>query len=160
MKANGKKRWLLTAGLLFISGLLVSCAGVKPYPNTLKKNVSIKTSSESGFLSKVRVELDIHSVDKQCQSAYLGTVNLTEPKAKVGLPSGKWSYMVFNFTSSSFLANSRSSINLGTILKPRSGYRYELEVSYADNIYNVQIFEIAPRGKKRREIDLRNLQDC
>ena len=160
MKANAKKRWLFIAGLLIISGFLVSCAGIKPYPNTLKKNISIRTSSEAGFLSKVRVEVDIYRVDKKCHGEYLGTMKLAEPLVKIGLPSDEWSYMVFNFASSSFLANSKSSINLGTIIKPRSGHTYDLKVSYADNIYNVEIFEKSPRGKKTREIDLRNLQDC
>ena len=160
MKSNTKRRWLLIVGLLLFTGLISSCAGLKPYPNTLKKNISIETSSKAGFLSKVRVEVDIYSVDKKCQGTYLGTVKLQNPLEKVGLPTDEWSYMVFNFASSSFLGNSSSSINLDTLLKARSGHSYNLKVSYVDDIYNVEIFEKASRGKKSREIDLRDLQDC
>jgi hypothetical protein len=162
MKAGtySKRRWLALAGLLLAMGFVSSCAGLKPYPNTLAKNVFIETSSEAGFLSKVRVEVDIYRVDKSCQGQYVGTVKLTEPKVKVGLPVDEWSYMAFNFASSSFLGNSSSSISLSTLLMARSGYTYNLKVSYADNIYNVEIFEKGPCGKKSREIDLRNLEDC
>ncbi len=160
MKIYTRKRWIILAGLLLFTGLITSCAGIKPYPNTLDKNLSIKTSSKGGFLTTVSVRVHISKVDKNCQNAYIGTVKLRNPVEKLGLPTDKWSYLSFNFATSSFLGGSNTSINLGTLLKPRKGYTYDLNVTYFDNIYNVEIFEKGPRGKKSREIDLRNLEAC
>ena len=160
MKVYTRKRWMILAVLLLFTGLISSCAGIKPYPNTLKKNITIKTSSNGGFLTTVNVQVHISKVDKNCQGEYIGTVKLTSPVEKVGLQTGKWSYLSFNFATSTFLGGSNTSISLGTLLKPRKGHTYDLDVTYFENIYNVEIFEKNPRGKKTREIDLRNLQDC
>ena len=160
MKVYTGKRWIILAGLLLFTGLLTSCAGIKPYPNTLSKNITIKTSSKGGFLTTVNIQVHIAKVSKNCQGLYIGTVKLRNPVEKVGLEADKWSYLTFNFATSTFLGGSSSSINLGTLIKPRKGHTYELDVTYFENIYNVEIFEKGPRGKKRREIDIRNLQDC
>jgi hypothetical protein len=160
MKIYNQKRWIIFIGLLLFTGLISSCAGIKPYPNTLTKNITIKTSSKGGFLTSINVQVHIAKVNKNCQGEYIGTVKLKNPVEKVGLPTGKWSYLTFNFATSTFLGGNNSSISLGTLIKPRKGYTYELDVSYFENIYNVEIFEKGPRGKKAREIDIRNLEDC
>jgi hypothetical protein len=50
--------------------------------------------------------------------------------------------------------------NVGTLLKPRAGYRYELAVTYRDDIYNVVIREKDPRRGSSREIARRDLETC
>jgi len=144
----------LCAGLL-AANLLAGCSGMKTYPDTLPKNLRIHTT-----VSKVQAALHIHRVDASCQTEYQGTVQLDEPSVDVGLSAERFSYVVFSFTSSSFLTGSSSSISYETLLRPRPGYTYDVEVTYLDNIYNVAIREIGPRGSSSREIGRRDLRSC
>lgn len=149
------------AGLLLAAGLLAGCSGLRPYPNTLDKNLRIRTETDSGSMfSKVRAEVDIFRVSADCKTEYQGTVKLNGPSVEVGIPSNKLSYLVFVFSKSSFLANSRSSISHETLLRARAGYNYEVKVSYSDDIYDVAIKEMHPRKSKGREIELRDLSAC
>ena len=149
------------AGLLLAVGLLTGCSGLRPYPDTLAKNLHIRSETDSASIfSKVRAEVDIFSVNADCKTEYQGTVNLKGPFTEVGIPSDKPSYMVFVFSNSSFLANSRSSISHETLLRARAGYNYDIKVSYIDDIYNVAIKETHPRKSKGREIELRDISAC
>jgi hypothetical protein len=98
-------------------------------------------------------------LDAQCRTEYLGTVALDKPSAEIGIPAERWSYLVFDFSTSSFLAAKRTRISLETLLKPRAGYRYEASVTYRDDIYNVVIREQSPRGGWR-EVAMRDLASC
>ena len=85
---------------------LAGCAGRKPYDDeSVTKNVTIHaaTSSASVF-SSVDAILDIYSVDTECRAKYAGTVKLDKPSAAIGIAADRWSYLVFEFVSSSFLA--------------------------------------------------------
>jgi len=149
------------AGFLLAVGLLTGCSGLRPYPDTLAKNMHIRTETDSGSVfSKVRAEVDIFSVKADCTTEYQGTVKLNGPSIEVGIPSDRLSYTVFVFSNSSFLANSRSSISHATLLKPRAGYTYDIKVSYIDDIYNVAIRETHPRKSASRTIELKDLSAC
>ena len=149
------------AAILLAAGLLTGCSALKPYPNTLAKNLHIRTEVESGSVfSKVRASVDIFSVDADCKTEYRGTVKLKGPSIEVGIPPDELSYMVFVFSNSSILAGSRSSMSHDTLLKTRAGYDYDIKVGYRDDIYGVTIKEIHPRSSKRREIELRDLSAC
>ena len=139
--------------------MLAGCSGIKPYPNDLEKNLylMVKVKSDSMF-SSVKASVDIYRVDLNCQTYYQGTVNLNNETAKVGIPASRPSYLVFNFSSSSFLANSSGSINYETVLIPRAGHIYDAEVNYVDDLYNVTTFERGKRG--RHEIEDKSLKDC
>lgn len=110
------------------------------------------------MFSSVKGSVDIYRVNTLCQINYEGTVNLNSKVARIGIPLSKPSYLVFNFASSSFLANSSGSISYDTLLTPRAGYTYDVETSYVDDLYNVTIFERGKRG--RHEIEDRSLKDC
>jgi hypothetical protein len=134
--------------------LLAACAGGKSYPDSVApKNLTLRTASSA------RTALGVHNVDAQCRAQYLGTVALDKPLAEIGIPAERWSYLVFDFSTSSFLAAKRTRITLETLLKPRTGYRYEANVSYRDDIYNVVIREQPPRGAWR-EVAMRDLASC
>jgi hypothetical protein len=134
--------------------VLAACASGKPYPDDLApKNLTVKTSSSA------RAALGVHGVDAQCRTEYLGTVALDKTAAEIGLPAERWSYLVFDFSTSSFLAGRRTSTTFETLLKPRAGYRYEASVSYRDDVYNVVIREQSPRGPWR-EVAMRDLASC
>jgi hypothetical protein len=149
----------LTA-LILAASLSASCS-LKPYQNTLEKNLYIRTETKSdSFLSTVRSAVDVYRIDASCRAQYEGTVELNSPSVFVGIPFGRPSYLVFNFASSSFLANTRSTISYDTLLTPRAGYIYDVKVNYIDNIYGVIVRETHPQGPLSREIERRDLSVC
>ena len=151
---------LRLAALIVAAVALAGCAGRFAYPNALAKNVRIHTRTDSGSMfSSVRAALDIYRVDAQCKIEYLGSVDLDEPATALGLPPQSTTYLVFEFASASFLANSRSRISYETLFEPVAGSRYDIEVSYLDDIYNVEIRESA-RGGAVSRVDRRDLRDC
>ena len=157
---NRVVNWHLV-GLLAITGLLVGCSGKYTYPDTLAKNLHIQTETESGSIfSSVRAALGVYQVDDQCKIEYQGTVDLDGRPVSVGIPSGRSSYLVFEFASSSFLANSRRSISYETLLLPVAGRDYDIKVSYMDDIYNVEIRESRPGNAVVRNIERKDLRAC
>ncbi len=148
-------------GLLVTVSLLAGCSGIRPYPNTMDKNLHIQTKTDSGsFFPKVRAAVDIYRVDGNCKTEYEGTIQLSKPSLDVGIPSHRLSYLVFVFSSSSFLASSNSTVTHDTLLKPRAGYDYHIKVSYIDDIYNVVIRETHPGKAGSRDIELKDLSAC
>lgn len=134
--------------------LLAGCGGLKTYPeDAAPKNLTVRTAA-----SGVRAELDIHSVDAQCRAPYVGTVKLDKPSVAVGIPADGWSYLKFDFASSSFLRGSHR-MSKETLLRTRTGHSYEAEVSYKDDIYNVVLREKPPRGAPR-EVPFLDLASC
>ena len=153
-------KWHLV-GLVVVIGLLLGCSGKYTYPNTLAKNLHIQTETESGsFLSSMHVAVGIYRVDDNCEIEYQGTVALDERAVSVGIPSSKPSYLVFEFASSSFLANSRRSISYETLLIPVAGRDYDIKVSYLDDIYNVAIRESRPDDTVTRNVERKELRAC
>ena len=158
-EAHVKQALLLVLLLCFV--FLTGCSGIKPYPNNLDENLYITTTTKSGsFFTSVNAALDIYQVNRDCSLEYQGTIKLEKASISVGIPTDKASYLVFGFASSSFLANSSGKISQETLLKPRKGYRYEINVSYIDNIYNVEIHESHPRKSTSRDIDTVSLNTC
>jgi len=134
--------------------LLAGCGGLKTYPeDAAPKNLTVRTAA-----SGVRAELDIHSVDSQCRAPYVGTVRLDKASVAVGIPADGWSYLKFDFASSSFLRGSHQ-MTKGTLLRTRAGHSYEADVSYKDDIYNVVLREKPARGAAR-EVPLLDLASC
>jgi hypothetical protein len=134
--------------------LAAGCSGIKTYQESGPRNVLVRTD-----VSKVEAALDIHDVGPDCRTAYRGTVALDKASVSVGIPAERLSYLTFNFASSSFLRGSSSS-SAGTLLKPRLGYSYEIQVSYRDDIYSVVIRESDARKSFSRELPRRSLERC
>jgi hypothetical protein len=148
---------ILFASLITL--LLAACSSVKPYPNLPKKNFSIQAVTDAGsLLTNVKAHLDIHSVKPDCSTIYIGTVNLDKPLVEIGIPN-KPSYLAFVFNTSGFLKSNSGSLNAKTFFKPKPGYRYMAKVSYIDEIFDVQIFEMNPGGQSK-ELGFRDLDSC
>ncbi len=142
------------AALLLAICLAAGCSGTRTYQARGPDNVLV-----SSAISKMRGALHIHDVDADCRTAYAGTVQLDRPDIALGLPPERPSYLVFTFEGSSFLGGS-TSMSVGTLVKPRPGYRYEFAVMYRDSIYNVALRESDPRRASSRELPRRGLADC
>jgi len=140
---------------------LAGCFGITTYPNTLDKNLHVHTTTDSGsWFSRVRAGVDIHRVGENCVLDYEGTVQLAAPKTDVGIPPNRWSYLVFVFDNSSFLANRSGTITSETLLKPPAGSQYEVAVRYKDDMYHVKILETLPHHSAGREIEQLPLSTC
>ena len=149
------------AALLVALFVLSGCSGVRPYPNTLEKNLVIRTETDSGSIfSKVSAAVDIFGVTANCQTEYLGTVDLKGPSVEVGIPPDQLNYMVFVFSNASFLGGSQSTISHETLLEARRGHNYDISVNYIDDIYSVAINEKGPRNPDGRKIAVRDISAC
>ncbi len=146
-------------GFLLTVSLLAGCSGIKPYPNTLNKNLQVRTAADSGsFFSSVRTAVDIHRAGADCKTEYEGTVQLNEKSIDIGIPPNRLSRLVFVFSTYSFFGNSSGTITYETLLKPKAGYTYEAKVSYKDDIYNVSLRESQRGNPASREIETQNSQ--
>lgn len=149
------------AALLIMLGFLTACSGVKTYPNTLDSNLHVITTTDSGsVLTSVNASVEIYQVEGDCSINYAGTVQLDKPTVDIGIPTGRSSYLVFVFSSSGFLSSSSSSTSYSTLLRPRAGLQYDIDVSYLENIYNVVIHSKRPGSDKRQAIETRDMASC
>ena len=161
MKHSAASRASFVLGCLWTATLLAGCFGVKTYQNTPDDNLHVRTATDSdSFFSSVRAAVDIHRVSTDCTTDYEGTVQLNRPTIDIGVPPNRWSRLVFVFDSSSFWANRSGTITYETLLKPRSGYHYQVVVTYMDDIYNVAVRETHPSSSVSREIERRDLHAC
>lgn len=136
--------------LLAFALLLSGCGGGKLYKSLTPNNLQVNTNAK-----QTKVMLDIYTVEGECQLTYQGSVALKEKSTVLGLATGRPFYLRVAFSSSSFLGGSSSYTSYDTLLTPRPGYQYEMDVRYIDNIYNVELFETARSGGMRRELQQR-----
>lgn len=147
--------------MVVTAALLAACSGIRHYAGTNEKNLSIRTTAESGSVfSSVDAALEVYRVDDQCQVDYQGTVRLDRPAVDIGIPAGRPSYLVFVFANSSFLGGSRSSIAYETLLNPHPGRHYDIAVSYVEDMYNVTVRETKVGDGRGRIVDSRRLDRC
>lgn len=137
--------------MLLVSG----CSSTKLYEDELTHNLEVNSKTDS-----VEATLDIYSVGMQCESEYLGTVALDRNSTKLGIAMEKPSYLIVGFASSSFWSNSSGFISYDFTLLPRKAFRYEVDVSYIDNIYNVIVYEVSQLTGEKREMDAPELRNC
>jgi len=147
--------------LLITTSVLAGCSGLKSYPDNLESNLEIHTRTDSStILSSIKASLDVYSVSPECSADYKGTVTLDASTVSVGLPIDQPSYLVFRFNSSSFLASSSSVTRYDTVFTPGHGRRYDIDVSYIDDIYNVTISEQSATTSVARVIETKDLHAC
>ena len=137
-------------------GLASGCSNVKPYKITSPGNLSLKAKTDSD----VKAAVDIYSVDKACKLTYQGTVDVGNKFKKVGIPMNKPSYLVINFSKSSFWSGQSSNMSQEALLTAKKGYRYQIDMSYVDYIYDIQVKRIHRKSGKSRAIELAGLGAC
>lgn len=132
--------------LAFVASIISACSSTHSYTNANPENLLITTDIRSGA-----ARLHVYDLDEKCNAGYQGTVELSDQKMKVGLPTNKASYLVFNFYGGSMFTG-RSSTSYYTYLIPRAGYHYEAAVNYVDNMYGATIYEQDARGGGRHKV--------
>ena len=152
---------------LLLAAALAGCAGAPPYKSNLPPNLNVRTklSSPSVLLTPAlggTFEADMHvaSVDRGCQRNYRGSVRLDAPAVSVGIPADQPTYLVFEFSGRSAPTRGSASSTYSTLLTPRSGYQYDVDVVYADQMYSVTVHERNPRSGARREVERRAFSAC
>lgn len=152
-----RRRSLALLALVFLAG----CSGVRAYSNTLPPNFHVRTQADSGSALKSTVaEFDIHRVNAGCETEYLGRVYLDDPLIEVGIPVGETIYLDFIFASKAVLSTNIGATRYSTLLTPRSGYEYDVQVRYVQGIYSVAIRETRRGSSTGRIIEHRPLSSC
>ena len=141
--------------LMNIMLLAGGCSTTKIYKDVLSHNLEVNSETDS-----VETTLDIYSVGAQCESEYLGTVALDRSSIELGIAIEKPSYLSVGFASSSFWSSSSGFISYDFTLLPRKAFRYEVDVSYIDDIYNVTVYEVSQLTGKQREMEEAELRNC
>ena len=136
---------------LFLAG----CASDSRYADLPEKNLVVRTETGSA-----RAVLGVHAVDAQCRLTYEGSVQLDRPVVRVGIPAGRPSYLVFRFATSSFLGSRQGSISEETLLRPRRGATYDVQVTYRNELYEVVVREVPEGGGRPRQLPLAGLSTC
>lgn len=156
MKSTGLSLLLLLS-VMFLPG----CSGVKPYPDMPNKNVHLRTKlDDRSVMTSIHADLDIYSVDARCETKYIGSVELGQSAADIGIPPGQLSYLRFVFSSKGILGGVSGSTSYETLLRTRAGYEYRADVRYVDDIYNVTLLETMPGAKGGRELAPRRFDTC
>ena len=139
--------------LVVVALVAAGCSGLETYPTDPGGNLAVRSQLDRG----VKGALHVHLVDGDCQTRYVGTVQLDRPSVALVLPAAQRTYLVVTFDTSSLLGGSRST-SAGMLLTPRAGARYELAARYHESIYDVALSESDARG--RRAIPRQDLSGC
>ena len=142
--------------ILLCVGLVTGCSNVKPYKSSSPQNLYLKAKTDSD----VKAAVDIYTVDKACKLSYQGTVDVGDRLEKVGIPVNSPSYLVINFSKSSFWSGQSSNMAQETLLVAKQGYRYQLDLSYVEHIYDIQLKSIHRKTGKSRLMELEGLASC
>ena len=131
-------------------------SNIKPYSSSAEANlfINIKTDPD------IKTSIDIYYLGNNCKLSYRGTVNLENSKQSIGLKINQVQYLVVSFFSSSFWAGRSSSMSQEITLNPSADNQYIMNVSYLDNIYNVDIKKRNRRSKRLVEIDINSVTHC
>jgi hypothetical protein len=153
--------------LLLFAGVLAGCSGLPPYESDLPANLNVKTTLSSPSLlltaplaGTFDADMHVTAVDRRCQRNYRGTVKLGSTAVNVGIPADQLSYLVFEFSGRSLLTRGSASSTYATLLTPRSGHQYDVDVAYADQMYSITVYERNPRSGLRREVERRPFSAC
>ena len=150
----------ILSGLVMIS-VLGACSNIKPYPDHRPENVIVKVTADSGsFFTDIKTALHIYSVNNDCKSNYLGTVDFENPITRLGLPTNELLYLDFSFVNSGFLSSQSSSMSYDTLLTPLKAAQYNIELNYMDDMYNMEIWEKLSNKVSKRELDRRSYDSC
>ena len=154
--------------LLVLAGALAGCSGLRTYESTLPSNLNIRARLGSGdalstsapLVSTFGADVHVIDVDPRCQRIYRGTVALGGAPARIGIPTGHPTYLVVEFSGRNVLTRGSGSSSYATLLTPRAGYQYDVDIAYDDAMYSVTVHERDPRGGQLREVEHRPFSAC
>lgn len=128
---------------------------MKPYPKQNTENIAVTTKLDSGsLLSSMKAYLHVYDIDATCKESYLGTISLDNEHIYSGVAVDKDMKFYVEFSTSSFVVWERNgAMGVPVNIKTKKGYTYEFDLVYDDDMYNVEVFEINDKTKKRQKLD-------
>lgn len=140
-----------------VFGLLAGCSNLKSYSASLANNfiITLDKKSDSGVEGRV----DVYLLNKSCEGPYQGSHWVSKKTDKIGLKENHQTLLKFNFLSSHWLKGKHSNA-IQALVKPRAGYRYIVHMSYIDDAFDLEIYEVNRKTNKRRAIDIVDIHSC
>lgn len=164
MIGNQKNNNVYTLLMSILLVILVSgCSSIKYYPNTLDKNMNVTvTVAESGsFFQDIETYFHVYTLDNQCTQEHLGVVDIPDSEVEVGIEVGKRQVIEVAFeVGGNFMSSSTSVTRADAIITPRKDYYYQVNASYDDGIYDMEVFEKKSRQSKGKAIKVIPAYDC
>ncbi len=140
--------------IYFVAGIyLAACTTPAPrYNNTADNNLTINLDMDikGGIFSSVDVVAGINDFDIKCQPHYRGHVELKPGKNMLGIKPGQLTYIQVEVARNN--PTTRSSFSRGTLLKPGTGKKYAIDVTYKDNMFDFRLFDVTGPTRKKLNI--------
>lgn len=109
-----------------------------------------------GLFSSVDVVAGVNDLDSRCEPHYRGMIEIKPGENKLGLAPGVLTYLQVDIAHK---RPGQSSLDSrGTMIKPVSGKKYQVEINYIDDMYDFRLFEIS--GVKRKPLKLKSVSKC
>jgi hypothetical protein len=121
-----------------------------PYKTTTPENFELSANTDSN----VSAGVDIYSVNQSCELLYLGSIDVGESTRVIGISIDEPSYLVIRFSKSSFWSAHSSSMSQETFFQAEKDFRYEMNLSYVDAIYDIQLTKINLKTENASRTDL------
>ena len=135
-----------------------------PYIGAGSPNLHVKTTTgDRTIFAATSAAIEVERVTPGCQGVSEGKVylaNLGRTADSLHLPAGRLSNLVFSFRTSSLWGQWESTTKYAMLIRPREGFTYEATVAYADGLYSVDIFEVAPNGGPGRKLARQGIAGC
>ncbi|KPV41928.1 hypothetical protein AN478_00045 [Thiohalorhabdus denitrificans] len=143
--------------LLAAASVLSGCATTYN-PDAYDKNLTVNLNFEdrSLFASEDAL-LGVNDIAEGCTNDYKGDVTLSEGANEVGLAPNQETYLKVVLSQEHMFLRDWST-SRGTLLTPAPGQKYELDVAYADDMFDMRLYRVTPSG--REEMELTPEPDC
>lgn len=123
------------------------------YQQEGKKNLVVNVKADSSTY------LEVYELDGPCNQKMKGEVKLHNGINKLALMNNKHYYLRINFKTVSLLSGSQN-ITLGGYVTPKSNYTYLMNVSYENDMYDVEIKKRNIHNHKATNIVVKSLETC
>ena len=133
------------------AAFLAGCAVSTPYPNTRAKNLTVNLNMEGSLFASEEVVLGVNDIEEDCTLDYQGEVELSPGANEVGLAPGQRTYLQVSIAQDHMFL--RDSVQTrGTLLTPASNRRYEMEVAYVDDMFDLRLYRLTASGREEMEL--------
>lgn len=143
-------------GILLIVVAIAGCASAR-YQDRQEKNVTIHVKlGKEGLFTSTEIVAGINDIAPDCSSSYRGYIPLRAGANELGLATGQRTYLMVEIEQSKF--RQKSSFSRGVLFTPGQGRKYEVEVAYVDEMFDLRLYEAA--GKTRKPLDVVPASAC
>jgi hypothetical protein len=147
------------AGALAAGLLAGACAS--PYVSLGQPNMTVRTSTgERTIFAATNARLEVQRVLPGCRGEAEGQVFLGGAVETLHLPAGRLSNLVFKFRTSSVWGQWSRETSYTTLIRPRPGFTYEATVSFANDLFTIDVVEVGPHKGAPRKLPRQDIADC